>query len=138
MIKQYFSNHIGHITFNFTVIVLINSFLDYYQIINIGDMMSGFILTLALLFLMLSLIPHSLGYINFRSANLYHLVNFVSQLIVFYIISIKTGLLPMTVDSIIINTILFSLLYFISVKRRKQQLNQLANAINQQLANQKI
>lgn len=136
MFKHYFSNNIGHMSFNFSVIVLINSVLDFFQIIELGDNMSRFILSLAFLIIVISLIPHTLSFLNFRSDKAYHVVNSVSQFSVLFLIASITGLIPISLESFISNAILFSLLYYISIKMRRQQLNKLANAINQQLSEQ--
>lgn len=48
-----------------------------------------------------------------------------------------TKLIPFSLENILVNGIVFSIVYFLTVRLRKQQLNQLADAINEQLGDRK-
>jgi hypothetical protein len=132
--KQFFSENLSGMTFNFTFITLLNLLLHYFEVINLGDE-AAFILGLALLILALTFINYIISFFNFKSLRIYRWVNLLSQLIIFFFIASLMGLVYLSVASILINSLVYISLYFLHGRYQRAQLNQLANKINQRLAN---
>lgn len=126
--KNYFSENLNSMTFVFSFIVILNALLGY-----LGDA-NRFVLGLTVLIIFLFSFAHAVTYLNFRSNKAYHLFNFIGQLIVFFVIASLTGLINVTLDGLFTNGVIFATLYFLTMRMRKQRINQLANAINEQLS----
>lgn len=133
MIKQFISSYMNTMTFVFSIVVLLNMALDYLQIINLENV-SLSILFLAVIIILLSLISYWTSYLNIQSVKVFHLVNCGLQLLVFNLIYSFFGSIDTSVGALITNSLLFIGIYTLSIQRRKRELRQLAQAINQQLA----
>lgn len=134
MINRFLSNNMSSMTFVFSMIVLLNSTLAYFQVIDLGDV-NRFILGVAILVLVLSFIAYTLSYFSFPSEKVFHMVNFGSQFIVFLSIGSLLGIIPLSVEGVIINLLLAWGLYSLVIRIRKHELNKLALAINERLSN---
>lgn len=133
MIKDFISNYMNTMTFVFSVVVLLNAALDYFQIINIGDV-SLSVLFLAVIIILLCLVSYGTSYLSVKSARVYHVINCGFQLIVFNLVIRLFGAVDVTAAGFLTNTLPFIGIYYFSVQRRKRELRQLAQAINHQLA----
>lgn len=134
MIKRFFSNNMNSMTFVFSIVVLLNSTLAYFQVINLGDI-NKFILSVAILVVLLSLIVYILAYLNFSSEKTYHLISFGCQFTAFLLIGSFLGIIPLNLSGILINFFIALGIYSLSVKKNKYELNQVALAINERLSN---
>lgn len=131
--KQFFSENLSGMTFNFSFLVLLNVLLNYLGVINLRNE-TVFILGLALLIVMLTFINYINSFFDFKSLKTYRLFNLLSQLILFFIVSSLMGLVTLTLASILINTGIYIILYFLNQHYQRAQINQLANKINQKLS----
>lgn len=126
--KHYFSENLNSMTFIFSFIVILNALLGY-----LGDA-NRFVLGLTVLIIVLFSFTHAVTYINFRSNTVYHLLNFIGQFIILVVIASLTGLITVTLNGLVTNGVIFATLYFLTTRMRKHRINQLANAINDQLS----
>lgn len=133
MIKRFFSNNMNSMTFVFSIVVLLNSTLAYFQVIDLGDV-NKFILSVAILVVLLSLIVYILAYLNFSSEKTYHLVSFGCQFTAILLIGSFLGITPLNMSGILINFFIALGIYSLSVKKNKYELNQVALAINERLS----
>lgn len=131
--KQFFSENLSGMTFNFSFLVLLNVLLNYFGIIDLGNE-TVFILGLALLIVVLTFINYINNFLNFKNLKVYRLVNLLSQLVIFFLIASLMGLIYLSVASILINSMIYISLYFLNTRYQRAQINQLANKINQRLA----
>ncbi|GAA0480941.1 hypothetical protein IRB23SM22_02960 [Alkalibacterium sp. s-m-22] len=133
MIKNFISSYMNTMTFVFSVVVLLNAALDYFQIINIGNV-SLSVLLLAVIIILLCLVSYGTSYLSVKSARVYHVINCGFQLIIFNLVISLFGTFDTSVAGLMMNTVLFIGIYYLSVQRRKRELRQLAQEINHQLA----
>lgn len=133
MIKRFFSNYTSSMTLVFSMVVLLNSTLAYFQVIDLGDV-NRFILGMAILVLVLSFIAYTLSHFSFPSEKVFHMVNFGSQFLVFLSIGSLLGIIPLSIEGIIINLFLAWGLYSLVIRVRRHELNKLALAINERLS----
>lgn len=126
--KNYFSENLNSMTFVFSIIIILNALLGY-----LGDA-TRFVLGLTVLIIVLFSFAHAVTYINFRSNKAYHLLNFIGQFIILVVIASLMGLITVTLNGIVTNGVIFATLYFLTTRMRKNRINQLANAINDQLS----
>lgn len=126
--KHYFSENLNSMTFIFSFIIILNALLGY-----LGDA-TRFVLGLTVLIIVLFSFAHVVTYINFRSNKAYHLLNFIGQFIILVVIASLMGLITVTMNGLATNGAIFATLYFLTNRMRKHQINQLANAINEQLS----
>ena len=126
--KHYFSENLNSMTFVFSFIIILNALLGY-----LGDA-NRFVLGLTMLIIVLFSFAHAVTYINFRSNKAYHLFNFIGQFIILVVIASLMGLVTVTLNGLVTNGIIFATLYFLTTRMRKHRINQLANAINEQLS----
>lgn len=126
--KHYFSENLNSMTFVFSFIIILNALLGY-----LGDA-NRFVLGLTMLIIVLFSFAHAVTYINFRSNKAYHLFNFIGQFIILVVIASLMGLVTATLNGLVTNGIIFATLYFLTTRMRKHRINQLANAINEQLS----
>lgn len=131
--KNFFSEQLSSMTFTFSFIVLLNAVIDFFQGTE-QENGNEFILVLAFLILVMWGLADAISKFPFRSARFYHLFNLGSQMIAFFVIVGWIGLIPLTVENVIINGIIYVGLYFLNVRMRQQRINQLADAINEQLS----
>lgn len=126
--KIYFSENLNSMTFVFSFIIILNALLGY-----LGDA-NRFVLGLTMLIIVLFSFAHAVTYINFRSNKTYHLLNFSGQFIILVVIASLMGLITVTLNGLVTNGVIFATLYFLTTRMRKHRINQLANAINDQLS----
>lgn len=126
--KHYFSENLNSMTFVFSFIIILNALLGY-----LGDA-NRFVLGLTMLIIVLFSFAHAVTYINFRSNKAYNLFNFIGQFIILVVIASLMGLVTVTLNGLVTNGIIFATLYFLTTRMRKHRINQLANAINEQLS----
>lgn len=138
--KQFFNEHLGSMTFQFTFIILLNAVIG---VVNDSDFTLGnhLILWLALIILALWAITHLfIHYLDIIPVEYFHLIHFTVQIIVFFIltgaisfISTQTGF-PFSIENGLINGAMFIILYFLTARMIKMQTQHLADTINQRLA----
>ena len=131
--KTFFSEKLSSMTFTFSFIILLNAVVGFFQGIELENA-NEFILVLAFLILIMWGLADVISNFPFRSTRSHHLFNLGSQLITFFVIVGWIGLFPLTVEGIVTNGIIYVGLYFLNVRMRQQRINQLADAINEQLA----
>lgn len=133
MVKQFFSDSLSGMTFTFSFVILLNAILGLFQGVNQWNNPGKHIVGLAFLILVLWAMAYGVSYLEFRSIRAYHLFNFSSQLIVFFVAGNLIGLISITLDSIISNGVIAVIIYFSNNQLRKQQVKRLAYAINRHL-----
>lgn len=131
--KQFFSENISSMSFTFSFIILLNALLGFFRNIQ-GEYVNNFILSLAVLILVLFILSYAVSYIDFKSSSTHHAFNLFSQLAAFFVIASLTGLISTTPDSLMTNGIIFVILYYLNYRMRKHRIDQLADAINQHLS----
>lgn len=131
--KTFFSEQLSSMTFIFSFIVLLNAVIGFFQDVERANG-NKFILVLAFLILVLWGVSYVISQFPFRSAHSYHFFNLGSQIITFFVIVGWIGLIPLTVENIIINGNIYVGLYFLNGRMRQQRINQLADAINEKLS----
>lgn len=136
MMKKFFSENMNGMTFTFTVLVLLNAVLERAQIIDVISF-SELTLILALLVFLSWTISFLMNTIDFQSTGVFHLVNYTSQFMVLVLVANGLGFFQITIDSILTNSVVYAVLYFLNVKRRQHELEQTAASINKQLGNRK-
>lgn len=138
--KQFFNEHLGSMTFQFTFIILLNVVIG---VVNDSDFTIGnhLILGLALIILTLWTIAHIyIYYLDFIPVRYFYLIHFPVQIIAFFILSCAISFIPtqvgfsFSIKSPLINGITFILLYFLTTRMIKMQIQHLADTINQRLA----
>lgn len=131
VMKQFFSANLSNMTFIFSFIILLNALLG-----NLGDF-NKLVLYLAAVTLILTILSYGISYINFHLEWTYHIVQLSFLFSTFLLMGHVMKLIPFSLENILVNGIVFSIIYFLTVGLRKQQLNQLADAINEQLGDRK-
>lgn len=134
MMKKFFSENLNGMTFTFTVLVLLNAVLERAQIIDIVSFSESTLILALLVFLSWTL-SFLINTIDFRSTGVFHLVNYTSQFMVLVLVANELGFFQITIDSILTNSVVYAVLYFLNVKRRQHELKQTAASINKQLGN---
>lgn len=129
--KQFFSANLSNMTFIFSFIILLNAILG-----NLGDF-NKLVLYLAAVTLILTILSYGISYINFHLEWTYHIVQLSFLFSAFLLLGHVMKLISFSLENILVNGIVFSIVYFLTVRLRKQQLNQLADAINEQLGDRK-
>lgn len=130
--KRFFEDSLSNMSFTFSFIILLNAVLGYFFEYEVAG--NRFILALAVIILVLTAVAYSLSHIQFASSKMYHIITFSSQLLAFYVIALWGGLIPWTLSGILSNGLVFTLLYWLNVNRKKREMERLALKINQQLS----
>jgi len=132
--KQYFSDSFNNMTFTFSFLVLLNVFLNYF-VLNRFNNDSLFIISLAFLVIAMTFVGYITGYFDFKSTKVFVIFDLFCKLLIFILTASLIGLISVTLNSILINSMTFIFLYYLNYQLRKKQLEQLANKINKQLKN---
>ena len=129
--KEFFEENVSSMSFIFSFIVLLNAVLGYF--LEADGMTNSVLLALAAIILLLFAVSYGVSFIHFKSNKVFRAVNLGVQLIVFYTISLSTGLIAWSFDAVLSIGLVFVGLYFINSNRRMREVERLASDINKRL-----
>lgn len=133
--KQFLKDNLSGMTFTFTSIVLLNTVVNLFKDGQVQwNPYNKFITVITLLILILWGVTYFISQFEFKTTRQYHLINLSTQLLIFFLIVSGLGLIPLTPQGIITNTLVYLLLYILNGRIERSRMIRLANIINQQLA----
>lgn len=131
--KKFINYNLDSMTFVFSAIVLLNAFLGLING-NHSGLQNEYLMGLAILIIILWGVSYVLSFVDFQSELQLHIIQLSVHIIGFFLIAFSLNLIPMTLDSIVTNGIIFIILYFTLDRIRKNKINRLAEVINKKLS----
>lgn len=131
--KKFINYNLDSMTFVFSAIVLLNAFLGLING-NHSGLQNEYLMGLAILIIILWGVSYVLSLVDFQSELQLHIIQLSVHIIGFFLIAFSLNLIPMTLDSIVTNGIIFIILYFTLDRIRKNKINRLAEVINKKLS----